>query len=104
MGQHPTKRLRERKRRWKRGSMAKRRQREAAARTPHQSRKMSLEHDNEARRLERIERILKELCIKMEDLHSLATLAQHRADRRVTDTKTITDRALHRKERLDRKR
>ena len=38
----------------------------------------------------------------MEELHSLATLAQHRADRRVADTKTITDRA-RRKKKLDQK-
>ena len=66
------------------------------------SAKWPSDRDNDAQRLERTEHILEGLRIKMEELHSLATLAQHRADRRVADTNTITDRA-RRKKKLDQK-
>jgi hypothetical protein len=58
---------------------------------------MTIDYDNEAKRLERIDHMLEELRSKVEDFHALATLAQQRADRRVTETKTITNRALRRK-------
>jgi hypothetical protein len=68
---------------------------------PHQIPDMTIDRDSDT---ERLERILEELCMKMEDLHALATLAQHRAERRVADTKTITDRALHRNEKRGKNR
>jgi hypothetical protein len=48
---------------------------------------MTIDYDNEAKRLERIDHMLEELRGNVEDFHALATLAQQRADRRVADTK-----------------
>jgi hypothetical protein len=83
--------------------MATRDPRQVPLPTSHQIPHTTLDRDNEAQRFARIKHTLEELCVKMEDLHALATLAQHRAERQVADTTTLTDRALHRK-RLDKKR
>jgi hypothetical protein len=56
---------------------------------------MPIDRDKDSERLARVELMLQKLCATSDHLHVLATLAQERAERRIAETKAITDRRAH---------